>query len=193
MPYLSTLSRHYESQEKVAKCLECQAGYPWWCTSNCEDEVEPTGGNQRGGQVKDNSDVTDITSTGRKRAADAYPIIPGMECQWAGLKCAGGGIVPIIGCLGNKAVARHHGPDKNTLHNDAGNVHLICVHCHNRWHTANDSYYAGERPSGDNTDSPWLPVGEVKQHDSITKATAEEVINNELYWSTRKTKKAEVD
>ena len=184
----------------MAKCLECQAGYCWWCLNEphdfpciCDtDETEPTV-NQRGGQVKENSNVTDITSTGRKRAADLYPILPGMECQWAGLKFAGGGIAPIIGCLGNVAVARHHGPDKNTLHNDAGNVHLICVHCHNRWHTANDGYYSGERPSGDSTDSPWLPVGEVKQHDSVTKATPEEVINNELYWSTRKIKKAEVD
>lgn len=184
----------------MAKCLECWAGYCGWCLygphlppCTCGVGEETTESNARGGQVKDNSSVTDITSTGRKRAAELYPILPGMECQWAGLKFAGGGIAPIIGCLGNVAVARHHGPDKNTLHNDAGNVHLICVHCHNRWHTANDGYYSGERPSGPDTDNKWLPVGEVKEHDPVTKAEVSEIMDNEVYWSTRKTKKIEAD
>jgi len=47
------------------------------------------------------SDITDITSTGRKRAAMMYPIFKDMKCEWSGLRFAGGGVEPIIGCSGN--------------------------------------------------------------------------------------------
>lgn len=143
--------------------------------------------------IKAASEVTDVQSTGRKRAAKAYPITEGMKCEWAELKLAGGGVQPIIGCPGNVATDRHHGPDKNTLNNTEGNVHRICAICHNRWHTANDPFY-GERPSGS---EPFIPLdgNDWTAHNPTDKATTEEIMQNELTWRKRKKtiKKAEVD
>lgn len=173
----------------MAICLNCLAGYPWEClkpdvngyASCCavENKESPI----RIGPVKDNSEVTDLESTGRKRAAELYPLTEGMICEWAGLKFAGGGIVPIIGCNSNLATNRHHGPDKNTLNNSSDNLHRICSTCHNRWHTNNDGYYPNTRPSGD---IPFIPVGEYKKHDSETKASHQEIIESELKWRTKK-------
>src|SRR5205809_2598849 len=84
---------------------------------------------------KDDSALIDQQSTGRKRAAKAYPMDPTMLCEWSMKKNVGGGKNPIVGCLAGLQQARHHGPDKNTLNNEQGNVHRICHHCHNRWHT----------------------------------------------------------
>lgn len=139
-------------------------------------------------RIKAPSEITDVQSTGRKRAALAYPITEGMVCEWARLKKAGGGVTPVIGCNGNIATDRHHGPDKNTLNNTEGNVHRICATCHNRWHAANDEFY-GERPGGT---EPFIPLGghSWSPHDGTTKATDEEVVQNELYWSAKKIKKA---
>ena len=133
---------------------------------------------ERGGQVKDFGDITDVQSTGRKRCAIMYPIEDGMVCEWAKLQNSGGGVVPVMGCLGNAATNRHHGPDKNTLNNTAGNVHRICSHCHNWWHGQNDRYY-GSRPSGT---EPFIPVGESSWtlHDKETTATIEEVVLDQL-------------
>lgn len=126
--------------------------------------------------LKDISEYKDPISTGRKRAAEMYPFSPGMACEWANLKNAGGGVVPIVGCIGRPATDRHHGPDKNTMNNAEGNVHRICSFCHNAWHGANDPFY-GERPS---PDKPFVPVeGEMKEHDPLTKATTEEVLQAE--------------
>lgn len=44
-------------------------------------------------------------------------------------------------CDDNRQKARHHGPDKNTLNNEQGNVHRICHFCHNTWHAVNDEDY----------------------------------------------------
>jgi hypothetical protein len=122
---------------------------------------------------KDISEYKDPVSTGRKRAAQMYPITPGMTCEWAGLKYAGGGVFPIIGCIGRPASDRHHGPDKNTMNNAAGNLHRICDFCHNTWHAVNDPYY-GERP--DHT-QPFLPIdGDYYPHDPATKATQKEIL-----------------
>lgn len=90
---------------------------------------------------QDNAKLIDQQSTGRKRAAEMYPLYPEELCEWAGKKNCGGGATPIVGCENNKQQARHHGPDKNTLNNDPGNVHRICHTCHNRWHAANDADY----------------------------------------------------
>lgn len=124
-------------------------------------------------------DVRDPLSTGRKAAAVKFPIEPGMRCEWAGLKAAGGGIAPVVGCIGRPASDRHHGPDKNTMNNAVGNVHRICDHCHNTWHALNDPGY-GERPIHT---QPFIPRG-VKgvdwyDHDPDTKATTEEVLEAE--------------
>ena len=78
-----------------------------------------------GRPMLDPDEITDPLSTGRKRARMMAPILDGMLCEWAGLKYAGGGVVPIVGCAGNVIVEskgsdgghRHHGPDKNVLNN----------------------------------------------------------------------------
>jgi len=125
---------------------------------------------------KDDENIVDPKSTGRKRAAVLYPLDKEASCEWAKLKFAGGGFVPVIGCAGNKQTHRHHGPDKDTLNNNPGNVHRICVHCHNRWHTSNDLLY----------NDLLTPEG-IKPHDADTEATPTEIIENEMSWSKRKT------
>lgn len=172
----------------MAGCFNCGAGLHEECHSivdgdcccggatgeDIEEESSPVAKIQRG---KNDNSLRDQQSTGRKRAAVLYPLNPEANCEWKGLKLAGGGKQPIIGCYEGKQQARHHGPDKNTLNNDIGNVHRICHHCHNRWHTLNDEDYE------------W---GEVySPHDSKTLATAEEILDNELYWSSKKLKKVE--
>jgi hypothetical protein len=142
-----------------------------------------------GRPMSDPSDITDITSTGRKRAAMLYPIFENMKCEWAGLKLAGGGVEPIVGCdnhiiqptKGPDKGDRHHGPDKNVINNSPGNVHRICSSCHNRWHAKNNKYY-GPRPG---PDQPFVPLEEYEwtQHDPKTLATPEEIADNEKYWS----------
>ena len=90
---------------------------------------------------KPDSALKDQQSTGRKRAAKMYPLDKDADCEWNKQKNCGGGKNPIVGCLEGKQQARHHGPDKNTLNNDFGNVHRICHSCHNNWHAANDEGY----------------------------------------------------
>jgi hypothetical protein len=131
------------------------------------------------GATKDISEYKDPLSTGRKRAAAMYPIAPGQVCEWAGLKAAGGGVIPITGCIGRPASDRHHGPDKNTMNNAPANVHRICDHCHNTWHGLNDPHY-GDRP--DHT-KPFIPKGEFGvdwfDHDADTKASQTEILEAE--------------
>lgn len=153
--------------------------------------------NGPGRPMLDPDQITDKLSTGRKRARMLYPILDGMTCQWAGLKYAGGGVEPIIGCGGNKIIAakgssetghRHHGPDKNVINNSPGNVHLICSTCHNRWHALNNKYYEGERPEAG---EEWLPNGEWRPHDPMTQATEEEIEANEAFWAVKKDRRKE--
>ncbi len=124
-------------------------------------------------------DYKDPKSTGRKQAAVKYEIPKGMVCEWLGLKNAGGGQHPIIGCTGNQATNRHHGPDKDTLNNNQGNVHRICTKCHNRWHARNDPSYP----------EYLIEIGgaeNINPHDAETKATSEELYQNEMEWEKRK-------
>lgn len=126
--------------------------------------------------TKSLSEYSDPVSTGRKRAKEMYAIHAGMVCEWAGLKLAGGGVVPIVGCVGRPASDRHHGPDKNTMNNAPGNLHRICDHCHNTWHALNDPHY-GERPEHT---KPFIPLsGVYAKHDPATKATTAEIIEAE--------------
>ncbi len=126
--------------------------------------------------TKDISEYKDPVSTGRKRAAEMYPIEAGMVCEWANLKFAGGGVKPIVGCVGRPATDRHHGPDKNTMNNAPTNMHRICSFCHNTWHGVNDPFY-GERPEHT---KPFIPNGEPGKnwfaHDPNTKASPAEVL-----------------
>ena len=129
--------------------------------------------------TKDLADYKDPISTGRKRAAEMYPISAGMVCEWAGLAKAGGGVVPIVGCVGRPASDRHHGPDKNTMNNAPSNLHRICDFCHNTWHAKNDPHY-GERPVHT---QPFIPEGVLGVdwflHDSETRATTAQVLEEE--------------
>jgi hypothetical protein len=85
--------------------------------------------------------LKDEKSTGRKRAAQLYPIEKDAPCEWRGKKNCGGGKRPIVGCLNGFQVDRHHGPVKKTTRNEEGNVHRICKDCHNHWHELNDLVY----------------------------------------------------
>lgn len=159
-------------------------------------EVEKRG---IGRPMSEPSDITDIVSTGRKRAAMMYPIFKDMKCEWAGLRYAGGGVEPIIGCFGSVIQPskgpdkgdRHHGPDKNVINNAPDNVHRICSTCHNRWHALNNKYY-GPRPPAD---EPFTPLPEYKwqAHDTSTKASDEEIADNETWWATKHKLLANVD
>ena len=124
---------------------------------------------------KDDSALIDQQSTGRKRAARAYPMDAEAECEWRMKQSCGGGNFPITGCLSGKQEARHHGPDKNTLNNDLGNVHRICHFCHNRWHTLNDPNYV------------WAAIHEA--HNPIP-ASLVDIALNEEFWDGRQIVKA---
>ena len=166
------------------RCIACAADFHWECYQPDGDSCCcPVGvvfeGNKRGGPVKENDQVTDVLSTGRKRAAVAFPLDPHADCEWRGLKFAGGGFSPIVGCVEGKQVNRHHGPDKSVLNNEIGNVHRICATCHNRWHARNDEAYGERPPNG----LPFLPrMGDCLSHDGETKATDEDIVKAELEW-----------
>ncbi len=128
----------------------------------------------KGQPIKNPEDVRDRHSTGRKRAAQLYPIFnPGVDpCEWRMKKNCGGGEKPIIGCLNGVQTDRHHGPIKDTLKNEPGNVHRICKLCHNRWHADNDSIYNPEI----NINLPHSPE----------EATELEVLAGDAEWKMRK-------
>lgn len=142
-------------------------------------------------RFKKPEEMKDPISTGRKRAAVAKPIEEGMVCEWSGLKFAGGGVEPIVGCNDNKASDRHHGPDKDILNNSDDNLHRICDFCHNRWHTKNDKYY-GQRPT---PGSPFIPIPPYDnlEHDPNTRASLEEIFKSEMQWAGVKFEKKEDD
>lgn len=171
-------------------------------SSDSAEPDAPTGASMRDRLLqnvrapKDDDSVRDQTSTGRKRAAQMYPVSDGMLCEWANLKFAGGGSIPMVGCRGNvlQAVKRehaiHHGPDKSTLNNEHGNVHRICIPCHNRWHALNDPFY-GERP---NNGQPFVPLsGDCLPHDPETLAAEEDFEFSEMYWGLQTKKRQAID
>lgn len=173
-------------------CSNCTASLHWECTNitdgDCcckgnssspvaeEEEYDDYEPRYASRTYKREGTLKDQQSTGRKRAAKLYPLDPTKSCEWRGLRASGGGQRPIVGCIDGTQQARHHGPDKNTLNNDSGNVHRICHTCHNRWHTENDSVYTPDT------------IG--LRHDPETLATPEEIIANIAYWATRSTVKA---
>jgi hypothetical protein len=164
-------------------CIDCGAGLHFNCGTPCccngENSTPVAEEDEKGYEgrtYKRDSTLKDQQSTGRKRAARMYPINPEAPCEWRGLRNAGGGQIAIVGCNDGIQQARHHGPDKNTLNNEEGNVHRICVRCHNRWHTKNDPIYTASN------------IG--ANHDDKTKATVTEIMESELYWARNKTVKA---
>lgn len=162
------------------------------CKGNAGAFVETVGEPRPVGRPqKDGTDMVDVLSTGRHRAEKLLPNIKGTPCHWRGLLYAGGGAVPIVGCLKGTAEARHHGPDKSVLNNSVGvNLHAICTACHNRWHTLNDPLYPTERPDDG---VPFVPVGEYSEHDPATVATQQQIINSELWWATPLESRKEYD
>ena len=159
----------------------CDLGWPDECDKGpeCSTHNRPLGQVPEQRSLKDSDEVSDPKSTGRKRAVLVKPITEGMLCEWTKLKNAGGGIFPIVGCLGNPATNVHHGPDKNTLNNNLENLHRICSVCHNRWHTRNDPTYSPDIPGQE-----WVPNGEFVPHDSETLATTEDILKSEAYWAS---------
>jgi len=142
--------------------------------------------------------LRDPLSTGRHRAAIRIPeeyFATKPECAWARLAAAGGGVRPIVGCAGNIATDRHHGPDKSVLNNDDDllefgvNLHAICDNCHARWHAVNDKFYLPpDWKKGDNArpenGAEWLPVGKpCLPHDPGTFATDILIKAHEKWWS----------
>ncbi|MFY3742208.1 MAG: hypothetical protein HMLIMOIP_002672 [Candidatus Nitrosomirales archaeon] len=157
-------------------CIACGRGFHPECETGCdkchsnEDRVIKSFVG-RGAPIKDPEKVTDPYSTGRKRAAIQYPLFSTNPCEWRGKKNCGGG-EPIVGCVKGKQQARHHGPIKDPLRNEPGNVHRICTACHNRWHAVNDSIY-------DEKAYEKLPH-------SPEEATELELLANESYWKLKK-------
>jgi len=154
-----------------------------------KEPEEPVEKRPVGRPRKPPEELKDALRAGRDRAGRAIKIPAGTICQWAGLKSAGGGIRPIVGCVGLPAGARHHGPDKSTTNNEIGvNLHLICHKCHNRWHVWNDDFYDA-RPLDGSTHLPRDDAGKNHFHDPNSEATTAEQAENELYWKTPKAKR----
>lgn len=161
-----------------------------------DDDATPKTSRERG--LKSLEDMVDDPSAGRKRAAQLAPIMRGMRCEWSGLKFAGGGVIPILGCqettladvktqeLAREKGAddvghRHHGPDKAVMNNAVGvNLHRVCSACHNRWHALNDKFYAKDRPP---TAEPYLPLMPYYAHDPFTVYTGDEYKIAEAWWA----------
>lgn len=134
-------------------CLGCGRGFHDECINdgcvNCHPEfisairsLTATGTKGHiGAPIKDPENIKDRHSTGRKRAAKEYPLFREQACEWQGKKNCGGGKFPIVGCISGLQQHRHHGPNKDTLRNDPGNIHRICNNCHARWHALNDPGY----------------------------------------------------
>ena len=149
------------------------------CCKPLEIASEPA---QRGGPMKSPEEMADPTSTGRKRAAILKPIESGMVCEWKLLARAGGGAIPIIGCVGNPAKHIHHGPDKDTTNNNDENLHRVCSECHNRWHSLNDPFY-GKRPTAG---TPFVPLNGINHpHDPDTIVELPVAYDHELWWGTK--------
>lgn len=151
---------HAECLEGCKKCHPKQKNEPIVISGTTEPERKKKGKTAAG--------LKDPKSTGRKRAAELYPLDKSAPCEWQGKKNCGGGKRPIVGCVDGLQVARHHGPVKDTTRNHEGNVHRICTRCHNHWHELNDLVY-------DQKAYGLLP------HDPES-ASAEELVSDELSW-----------
>ena len=138
-------------------CYECQRGF--LCgeciiqsTTTIDEASDDQNDRRTPRSLKRDAALKDQQSTGRKRAARLYPLSRDLSCEWANASVSnpmGGGTKPVtVGC-DRLQLNRHHGPDKNTLNNDAGNVWRICSHHHARWHADNDPDYIPGKPVRD--------------------------------------------
>lgn len=153
-----------------AECKRCKGPKKCKCIKKETLELVATG-DRKSSRVN----LKDKSSTGRKRAAELYPIEEGASCEWRLKQNCGGGRVPIIGCFDGVQEHRHHGPVKDTLNNYTGNVHRICNDCHVHWHELNDLVY-------DEREFRLLP------HDPV-EATMDECVKNALEWRSGNMKK----
>jgi hypothetical protein len=203
-----------------AICFACACGLPDDCTNPQPVADDPTyfipcsaaftgddGQSERKGVgrgVAGPRELTNDVSAGRKRAAMLAPIMTGMRCEWAGLKHAGGGVIPILGCRDNTIADvktnaeaadagvdevghRHHGPDKAVLNNSVGvNLHRVCSRCHNRWHALNDPHYSDERPD---VERQFVPLEAYFAHDPFTVYTGDEYETAEAWWELEPAKR----
>lgn len=154
-------------------CLKCGRGFHKECKrcrkGKCHSkEIEPDTELESRKSSKEN--LRDPISTGRKRAAQLYPIDPVAACEWQRKRNCGGGRVPIIGCLEGLQKDRHHGPVKDTTRNERNNVHRLCYACHHHWHELNDLEY-------NTKDFNLLPH-------QPEEANVEEIILDTLEWKT---------
>lgn len=145
-----TVIRSVNQNRCMDSCISCARGFYFECghtppvsipqvltvTTEAKTSDEPK---KLGRPFKEDNDIT--TSAGRKRAAELYPIQEDSDCEWLKKADCGGGKKPIVGCLNGKQRHRHHGPIKDTAHNERNNIHLICARCHNTWHGRNDPIY----------------------------------------------------
>lgn len=175
-------------------CAYCAVGFPEdFCLTEgmCNSKEDIEGGETLGGilelsaslgeDIQSERVYKDAVSTGRKRAAELYPIQVGQVCSWAWSKVCGGGVEPITGCTGRPATNIHHGPDKSTFSNEASNISVICTFCHNRWHVANDKYYSEPRPGNGDAWLPNVPEGkELIPLEAKLKATKQEILMAEM-------------
>lgn len=145
-----------------------------------EEEVRSETTQSNNSELKDNSKVIDPKSTGRKRAAKMFPLDRTKACEWQKkkflLKENGDSF---IGCVNGLQTAIHHGPNKDTLVNEIGNVWRICIICHNRYHTLIDPDYDWNLPADE-----FYPI-------TLTEVTDEDLGNNEMFWLSRKVKAGE--
>ena len=134
---------HYCGRGLHRECLtRCKTCHPSPKNpKNIVSALKPSSTGLVGRPLKELDAMKDVKSTGRKRAALLYPLDKNHPCEWRGKKNCGGGLKPIVGCLDGFQRHRHHGPIKNPVHNEQGNVHRICATCHNRWHALNDPIY----------------------------------------------------
>jgi len=158
--------RRFHDECEIGDCEECHGE-----ADRVVKNLVTIGGDGRGHPLKEPEDVTDLYSTGRKRAAKLYPLFKDKPCEWQGKKNCGGGL-PIVGCIDGLQSNRHHGPVKQVLRNEPGNVHRICTNCHHRWHAVNDPTYDED-------------IWNTKPH-APEEATELELIVNDVEWKSKK-------
>jgi len=181
------------SSEEIMTCFFCGAQQHFLCTecSCCntgdfDDELAPLAElmeleklepKKRGPKLKTGSEMKDVLSTGRKRAAEKYGHLVGQVCEWAWQKNCGGGTHPVLGCSGRASTNIHHGPDKSTINNERDNISVICSFCHNLWHAKNDPYYGEARVD---EGRPWTPKGDFTPLSEREMVDPIEIIDQEL-------------
>jgi len=104
-----------------------------------------------------------------------FPRDASADCEWLGKKFlleSDGEL--FVGCNNGKQDAIHHGPNKDTLVNEVGNVWRVCTRCHNRYHTLIDPTYDWNREE-------FFPI-------TLAEATVEEQAASEIMWMGRKVK-----